>query len=219
MDAPIGLILLILSLIQICCILYYAFFVALSCLSILWAPFASLMCDRNARARGLRVGHYTLAGMSLSGLLIIPWVFLIIRMKGRKVSHTLVASGVAVAYALWGIATLASLLLMIGIAFEVSYTWRVWFLILSTANLAAWIFSIAYLSRNYARVQESCGPGSGVLPHSAWTLTFVFMFVYTHLAYISIFLAENEVYAQLFSILNERPFIVWKIMAALWGLL
>ena len=54
---------------------------------IIWSPFAALICGVIARKTGLSVWKYALAGAICSTLLFVPWVFLIQRMRNRKISY------------------------------------------------------------------------------------------------------------------------------------
>ena len=77
------------------------FFPLVAGMCVLWAPFASLICAKSARKNGLEVRRYAVVGGLYSLMLVLPWLYLIIRMSGDRPSRTLVKWGYALLYASW----------------------------------------------------------------------------------------------------------------------
>lgn len=73
-------------------------------IGVLWSPIAALICGGIARARGLSVSRYAAAGAVYSALLILPWLYLVVRMFNRSVPRFIVVAGYMVLYLgwLWG---------------------------------------------------------------------------------------------------------------------
>lgn len=54
---------------------------------IMWSPFAALLSAITAHRTGLNIWKYALASIICSALLFVPWVFLIQRMRNRRISY------------------------------------------------------------------------------------------------------------------------------------
>lgn len=71
-------------------------------LGIVWAPFAAAICGKIARKRGLDPGDgYIKAGLSSSFWLFVPWIYLVSRMRGKPLPHTLVVAAYCVLFLSW----------------------------------------------------------------------------------------------------------------------
>ena len=71
-------------------------------LGIVWAPFAAAICGKVARERGLKPGDgYIKAGLSSSFWLFVPWIYLVSRMRGKPLPHTLVIAAYCTLFLLW----------------------------------------------------------------------------------------------------------------------
>ena len=66
--------------------------------AILWAPIAAVVCMRQARARGYNIRYYGLVGVLYSALLLLPWIYLALRLSGRSVHISLILTGYFIAY-------------------------------------------------------------------------------------------------------------------------
>lgn len=66
---------------------FVAFVLLFQVACVIWSPFAGLMCAIIARRLGLSVWRHALAGAICSVLLLGPWIFLIQRMRNRRVSY------------------------------------------------------------------------------------------------------------------------------------
>lgn len=69
-------------------IIPFAAFVALFQIAcVIWAPFAALMCAIISHRMGLSIWKYALAGAICSVLMLAPWIFLMQRMRNRRISY------------------------------------------------------------------------------------------------------------------------------------
>ena len=74
----------------------------LALLGLLWAPVAALICVLVARFRKLDGESYGAAGAKHSILLVLPWVYLLVRMLfGRSLPVFFVAPVYVVIYSIW----------------------------------------------------------------------------------------------------------------------
>ena len=74
---------------------------ALLAIGALWSPFASLICNRIARANGLDTDAYTGAGFGYSALFFLPWFYLVARMNDRIFSRSAIAVVYVLVFAIW----------------------------------------------------------------------------------------------------------------------
>ena len=76
--------------------------VLLAVLGLLWAPPAALTCMLAARFRKLEGESYAAAGAQHSMLLVLPWVYLLVRLlSGRALPVFIVAPVYILVYAIW----------------------------------------------------------------------------------------------------------------------
>ena len=68
---------------------------------LVWAPFGALICRRIARSRGFDPRRYTIAGAVYPVLFFLPWVYLVVRMRGRSVSIVVVRIIYILLYGTW----------------------------------------------------------------------------------------------------------------------
>ena len=68
---------------------------------LVWAPFGALVCRRIARSRGLSPRRYGIAGAVYPVLFFAPWVYLVMRMRGRSVSIVIVRIVYILLYGAW----------------------------------------------------------------------------------------------------------------------
>lgn len=67
-----------------------------------WAPFAALVCALIAsRKTELEVWKHALAGAVYSALLLMPWIYLVMRMLGRRFSRKTIRPIYICLYLLW----------------------------------------------------------------------------------------------------------------------
>ena len=142
-------------------VLFIALFAAIAVmaapvLGALWAPFAALLCAKEARRRGLDPRRYAKAGALYSVLFFFPWVYLMARMRGRTVPVAAVSAVYVLLYVVW---LYGSVLVSLSIAiFETPLTFLglIWALI----SVCAWYVSLAMLiirRRSKADESDDCG--------------------------------------------------------------
>ena len=69
---------------------------------LVWTPFGILICALVARFRGLKGEPYATAAAKSSVLLLLPWVYLVIRLSfGRSLSRFAVMPVYVLIYATW----------------------------------------------------------------------------------------------------------------------
>ena len=79
--------------------------------SVVFSPFAAGICMWLARRRGLNVWYYGLVGAIYSLSYLYPWVYLAMRLLGRRMSPIIVIAGYVNLY-VWWLASLFSVLLI-----------------------------------------------------------------------------------------------------------
>ncbi len=70
-------------------------------LGLLWMPFGALICSQTARVRSLPDDGYGATGAGYSALMLLPWVYLVVRMLGRRVPRPVIWAGYSYIYACW----------------------------------------------------------------------------------------------------------------------
>ncbi len=64
-------------------------------------PIAALICAWTARNRGLSMWRYTIFGSVCAALLFVPWVYLILRMRGKRFSDETIAQAYGILFVIW----------------------------------------------------------------------------------------------------------------------
>ena len=75
----------------------------LAVVGLLWAPIGAFSCVLVARARNLAPGGYGTSGAKCSMLLILPWIYLVIRLFDRSVPVFFVILVYILVYAVWAV--------------------------------------------------------------------------------------------------------------------
>ena len=78
-----------------------AFFIFLPVFGAFWSPFAALITFQRARRKSLDTKRYTLYGALYSLLLIMPWIYFIRRMSGKRFPSALIRLGYVILYFMW----------------------------------------------------------------------------------------------------------------------
>ena len=68
---------------------------------IIWSPIAALICGAMARRRGLPAGRYARAAWSYSAQFLIPWIYLVIALRGNQTNRATSRIDYIFIYALW----------------------------------------------------------------------------------------------------------------------
>ena len=145
---------------------------------LLWAPFAALITARMANNRGLERRKYAIVGATYSVLFFWPWVYLIARMRNRRIWGWVIRCVYVILYGLiWPVTWLASAINLIFLSAYVSsvLSWILspllllsvvmWFI--SKRNLTKW-------QRGYAKMRN--GSPVDVLPDRVYILPFAYAF-------------------------------------------
>lgn len=74
-----------------------------------WAPFAALICAIISKRNGLSVWRFSLAGAILSVFLLLPWLYLILRMSGKQVPRFIYVLSYSAVYCIWWMSSIAPL--------------------------------------------------------------------------------------------------------------
>ena len=69
--------------------------------SVVFSPFAAGICMWLALRRGLNVWRYGLIGAIYSVFSLLPWLYLVTRMSGRRMPRTIAIAGYVVLYFSW----------------------------------------------------------------------------------------------------------------------
>lgn len=81
-------------------------------LCVAWAPFAALTCAIISKRNGLSVWRFSLAGAILSVFLLLPWLYLILRMSGKNVPRFIYVLSYSAVYCIWWMSSIAPLCLL-----------------------------------------------------------------------------------------------------------
>ena len=151
-------------------------------LGVLWAPFAALICALRTRSIGLSAKRYAAFDALYSTLLLLPWIYLMIRMYGKVPSKGLVQLGYVLLYIVWSCTiflnsavgfpayTGAGLVQPTGVDRLIAYGV---FAIL-VVNLSTLVFSIVQLSRNHNRSVYTDDSSEDILPHRGYIMPYLY---------------------------------------------
>ena len=70
-------------------------------LSVLWTPFGVGLCMLLARRKGLSVPYYGIIGAAYSLLFVLPCIYLVTRLSGRRIPTYLIIATYSAVYTLW----------------------------------------------------------------------------------------------------------------------
>ena len=164
----------------------------LSILGLLWAPVAALTCLLVARLRKLDGESFGAAGAKQSILLVLPWIYLLVRlMFGRSIPRSLVAAVYVLIYAIWLIfyilvfnvvGLLASVLDILVTHSQSLTTMVILFIALSVmlpVNILTWGSSLRSLRRRYAADKKRACKSPPIVPHGDYMTPFVWLIVWS----------------------------------------
>ena len=120
--------------------------------SVVFSPLAAGICMWLARRRGLNIRYYGLIGAIYSAFSLLPWLYLVTRMSGRRIPVSLIITGYVVLYLSWFTLLLAVYVLFILIHQETDVQ-RLWVssVFLSIAAIAAVGSALALISNRNRR--------------------------------------------------------------------
>ena len=72
-------------------------------ISILFAPVAAIISAGQARSRKLNTLYYGLIGALYSAFLLLPWIYLVCRLAGRRVPVILIMTGYFIVFVVWSL--------------------------------------------------------------------------------------------------------------------
>ncbi len=180
----------------------------LSILGLLWAPVAALTCLLVARFRRLHGESYAAAGAKHSILLVLPWIYLLVRMIfGRSLPTFLVAPVYVLIYGIWLISYLvvfnvgglvASVLDVLVTHSQPLASMGFFFIALSVIlplNVYMWRSSVRNLRRRYAADKESTCQSPLVVPHRDYTAPFAWLILWSIVVLIITIVGGLSAYA------------------------
>ena len=141
-------------------------------LGLIWAPFAAWLCARAARARRLDSRKFAVAGAVYSILLFWPWVYLILRIRGKRVPGRAVHVVYIILYSIvWPASGLTIMFATLG-----SSRWFVMVcLALVLCNVVTWFISHRRLAGWHRRHGRSMpNEADEVLPNRAYIMPFAY---------------------------------------------
>ena len=161
------------------------FFIPLSMpLGILWSPFGALICALIARRRALPVKYYAGMGAWHSALLLLPWIYLVLRMTGRTVSRGWISFGYFILYAVWFIGSVCVMaIFVIGIFVDrpdslILWAFMMWLIvILFAANVYMWISSVRAMSGGRMAPKDGQEADHGIIPDQFYLRPFLYAFI------------------------------------------
>ncbi len=132
---------------------------------VLFAPIAAAICGIIARSRGLRVSRYALVGGVCSGLLFLPWLYLLTRMLGKSMPRFLVITAYIVLHGAWLFGSIVAGFFFITIATDSPGSTSSLFgqypgisRALLSFNFATWCVSLSLLWNRYSRSNYDYDP-------------------------------------------------------------
>ena len=138
-------------------------------LCILWAPFGAMIAARLSRRGSAGNRNYAVIGAAYSVLFLIPWLFLVMRLRGYRVSKPFIWIAYTLVYGGWvlgpiGIGAFA-VAATLGITYDVVGA-RYWAIAAFTALSLAWCISLYLLLDNtlvLGRRKDNGKDGNGVI--------------------------------------------------------
>lgn len=218
----------------LCCMSFVLMMSAFAVLGLAWSPLAALTCRHLAVNGGLAPGHYARLGAFYSLHLFLPWVYLVNRMRGTRLSRKLI---VGVYFFLFGGWFCVSILgnLVVGVVLLAEfvsdpqkyqfhpYTYIiivVMMIVPFTVNLVLWTNSAGNLRRQSDVDQSTTGiVGKDFLEARSFPAPFIVvwlvltLFLGVVLYYIGLDSGEPTSLAFFFPLLFVSPVLVLVIIA------
>lgn len=154
-------------------------------LGLVWTPFGALTCRRIARSRGLSPRRYAIAGAVYSVLFFVPWVYLVMRMRGRSVSVVVVRNIYILLYGAWLVLPIWSLSMFTAVARRVEdFGGALTMGLLLISSILMFVGSLVMIAvvrkkAKYRTVDRSGRSDESVrddvLPHIAYILPFAYL--------------------------------------------
>ena len=126
---------------------------ALTMLGLMWSPFAALISWRMAGNRGLSGSRYAITGAVYSILLLLPWIYMVMALRGKRISAGLIDLAYFFLYMAWLVGPIAVMYLRFVVIAESTSVVAIGVL---TAVVIAWVVSLAILAKSWLfQVQRS----------------------------------------------------------------
>ena len=153
-------------------------------LGILWSPFGALICALIARRRGLPVKYYAGMGAWYCALLLLPWIYLVLRMMGRAVSRGWISFGYFILYAVWFIGSVCLMALITMLSFVnrleplvVGVFANCLLVTLLAANVYMWISSVRAMSGARMAPKDDQEADHRIIPDQFYLRPFLYAFI------------------------------------------
>lgn len=169
---------------------------------LVWAPFGALICRRIARSRGFNPRRYAIAGAVYPVLFFLPWVYLVMRMRGRSVSVVVVRNIYILLYGAWLVLPIWSLYKFMSVylrAEDLEEALTVGLALISSILMFVGSLVMIAVVRKKAKYKIVDAPGGSdesirddVLPHIAYILPFLYLMFW--LAVLLPFLARENLF-------------------------
>ena len=151
----------------------------LAIVGLVWTPFGTLICAFVARFRGLKGEPYAAAAAKSSVLLLLPWVYLVIRLSfGRSLSRFAVMPVYVLIYATWfyfaalsvgwGLASIIDLFVTQSNSFEQDVVAMMLFGMIAPVNIYTFIASLKKLHRRYALDRKPADHKGTLIPDGTY---------------------------------------------------
>ena len=164
----------------------------LAVLGLLWAPAAALICALVARFRKLGGESYGAAGATHSMLLILPWVYLLVRMLfGRSLPVFVVTPVYVLIYSIWlvfyvaifnvggVVASMIDIFVTHSLPLSIAAPFAVVSSVILPVNFYTWKRSITDLHHRHAADKERPSVSASVALDGAYLAPFIWLIVWS----------------------------------------
>ena len=183
---------------------------ALAALGLVWAPAAALICALVARIRKLRGESYAWVGAMCSMLLILPWVYLLVRLVfGRSLPVFVVAPVYLLIYGIWFIfyiavfnvvtliVIIADILVLHIEPLEISASFFVVLSVMLPMNVYTWMMSARNLHRRYTVNKERPSASAIIALDGTYLAPFIWLIVWSMVVLLTIIVAALAAYSKM----------------------
>ncbi len=141
-------------------------------MGLLFAPLGSLICALVAKSKGWSVRRFAVMGAAYSAAMLLPWVYLVLRMYGRTTSSFLIGMSYFGVFGIWPVSLLTITMIFMGEE-DVSQLWALWLILSGLAMLASFVLLVVVApsrSDNFSLRQSTSQ--YNVIPHPLYVLPF-----------------------------------------------
>ena len=153
-------------------------------LGVIWIPFGGTICAWTANKKQLPVLKFAIAGALFSLFMLLPWFYLITRMKGKNLPHSAIKSSYMLIYIIWlfGPILFYSWILIGSIDLDPIDEFRdetfragITSAFMTVTGMSLWITSIVRLRI----VNKQASPSHDILPRMEYVAPFAFLLGYS----------------------------------------